>query len=67
MVESGQTLSGAFLEAGLVDELVMFYAGSFDAPLPFENRFEYRVKDVQMVNKDVRVDAVNEHSLEQIS
>lgn len=78
MVEAGQILSGAFLESGLVDELVMFYAGSllgdqgksmfkFNAPLPFENRIEYRINDVKMINNDIRVNAVNEHSLEQIS
>ena len=78
LVEAGQTLSGAFLESGLVDELIMFYAGSllgdqgksmfkFGAPLAFENRVEYRIKDVKMINKDIRVDAVNEHSLELIN
>jgi len=73
LVEAGQTLSGAFLESGLVDELVLYYAGSllgdqgksmfqFNAPLPFENKVEYRVSDVQMVGADVRVNAVNEKS-----
>ena len=77
LVEAGQTLSGAFLKSGLVDELIMFYAGSllgdkgksmfkFDAPLPFENRVEYRIKDVKMINNDIRVNAVNENSLELI-
>ena len=77
MIEAGQTLSGSFLESGLVDELVMFYAGSligdqgksmfkFGAPLPFENRVEFQIQNVEMVDKDVRVDAVNKNSLEQI-
>ena len=77
MIEAGQTLSGSFLESGLVDELVMFYAGSligdqgksmfkFGAPLPFENRVEFQIQNVEMVDKDVRVDAVNKNSLEKI-
>jgi len=55
----------------------MFYAGSligdqgksmfkFGAPLPFENRVEFQIQNVEMVDKDVRVDAVNKNSLEQI-
>jgi len=67
LVEAGQTLSGAFLEHGLVDELVLFYAGSllgdkgksmfkFNAPLPFTDKVEYKVNNV----------AISEHSLEQI-
>ena len=77
LVEAGQTLSGAFLEHGLVDELVLFYAGSllgdkgksmfkFNAPLPFTDKVEYKVNNVQMVDSDIRVDAISEHSLEQI-
>jgi diaminohydroxyphosphoribosylaminopyrimidine deaminase/5-amino-6-(5-phosphoribosylamino)uracil reductase len=78
LVEAGQTLSGAFLQAGLVDELVLFYAGSllgdqgksmfqFNMPLPFEDRVEYRVNSVQMVGADIRVDAVSQTSLAQIN
>jgi diaminohydroxyphosphoribosylaminopyrimidine deaminase/5-amino-6-(5-phosphoribosylamino)uracil reductase len=78
LVEAGQTLSGAFLQAGLVDELVLFYAGSllgdqgksmfqFNMPLPFEDRVEYRVNAVQMVGADIRVDAVSQTSLAQIN
>lgn len=78
LVEAGQTLSGAFLESGLVDELVLFYAGSllgdqgksmfqFNAPLPFKNRVEYHVNDVKMVGSDIRVDAVSRASLDQLS
>ena len=78
LVEAGQTLSGAFLESGLVDELVLFYAGSllgdqgksmfkFNAPLPFSNRVKYSVNDVNMIGSDIRVDAVSQSSLEQIT
>ena len=77
LIEAGQTLSGAFLESGLVDELVLFYAGSllgdqgksmfqFDAPLPFASRVEYKVNDVTMVGSDIRVDAVSQTSLDQL-
>lgn len=75
LVEAGQTLSGAFLSAGLVDELVLFYAGTlmgdhgksmfaFDAPLPFADRVEYRVKHVEMVDVDFKVVAISETSLQ---
>lgn len=74
LVEAGQTLSGAFLKQGLVDELTLFYAGSllgdqgksmfqFDQPLEFENRAEFSITGVQMVGDDVRVDATNKASL----
>ena len=70
LVEAGQTLSGAFLKAGLVDELVLYYAGSllgeegksmfkFDQAIEFEKRPEFRLTDVNMVGDDVRVDALN--------
>ena len=78
LVEAGQTLSGAFLESGFVDELVLFYAGSllgdqgksmfhFNAPLKFANRVEYRVNEVNMVDSDIRVDAVSQQSLDHIN
>jgi len=78
LVEAGQTLSGAFLESGLVDELVLFYAGSllgdqgksmfqFNAPLPFDNRVSYKVNDVKMIGADIRVDALSENSLDQLN
>lgn len=78
MVEAGHTLSGAFVQSGLVDELQLFYAGSvlgdqgksmfkFDAPLPFQDRAEYRVNSVQMVGDDICVNAVNSNSLERLN
>lgn len=77
LVEAGQTLSGAFLESGLVDELVLFYAGTllgdkgksmfqFDSPLPFGDRVEYRIRHVEMVGSDFKVVAVSENSLQQL-
>lgn len=74
LLESGQTLSGAFLESGLVDELVLFYAGSvlgdqgkamfqFNQALPFEKRVEYKVNDVELVGTDIKVTAVSQRSL----
>jgi len=76
-VEAGQTLSGAFLASGLVDELELFYAGTvlgdqgksmftFDAPLPFADRVEYRVRGVSMVGDDVRVNAVSQISVDRL-
>lgn len=78
LVEAGQTVSGAFIEAGLVDELVLYYAGSllgdrgksmfeFKQAIAFENRAEYQVQDVTMVGSDVRVMALNPKSVETLS
>lgn len=74
LVEAGETLSGAFLQQGLVDELVLFYAGSllgdqgksmfqFDQPLEFEERAEFKINSVVMVGQDVRVNAINSSSV----
>ncbi len=74
LVEAGQTLSGAFLQQGLVDELTLFYAGSllgdqgksmfeFDQALEFEKRAEFKISDVKMVGSDVLVEAMNPQSL----
>ena len=73
LVEAGQTLSGAFLQAGLVDELVLFYAGSllgdqaksmfkFNKPLPFSNKIEFRIDSVEMIGADIKVSAINQDS-----
>ena len=73
LIEAGQTLSGAFLQKGLVDELALYYAGSllgdkgksmfeFEQPIEFEKRAEYKVKHVEMVGYDLRVDAINPES-----
>ena len=75
LVEAGQTLAGAFVESGLVDELALFYAGSvlgnqgrsmfqFDAPLEFARRPEYRINNVELIGADVFVSAINPTSLE---
>ena len=77
LVEAGQELSGAFVAAGLVDELILFYAGSllgdqgksmfkFDASLPFADRFEYKIKKVSMLGDDFKVNAINEDSLKKL-
>lgn len=78
LVEAGQTLSGAFVQADLIDELHVFYAGSvlgdhgkamfqFDAPLAFNSKAEYRIDNTEMIGSDVRVTAVNANSLESLS
>lgn len=78
LIEAGQTLSGAFVQAGLVDELVLFYAGSvmgdqgksmfkFDSPLHFQNRAEYRVNRAEMIGQDICVNAVNVTSLAKLN
>lgn len=78
LIEAGQTLSGAFVQAGLVDELHVFYAGSvlgehgkamfqFDTPVAFKSKAEYRVNSTEMIGADVRITAVNAASLESLS
>jgi diaminohydroxyphosphoribosylaminopyrimidine deaminase/5-amino-6-(5-phosphoribosylamino)uracil reductase len=78
LVEAGQTLSGAFLQAGLVDELALFYAGSilgeqgrsmfeFEAALPFDKRLNYQIQDVAMLGDDIRVNAVKQSSVERLN
>ena len=77
LVEAGQTLSGAFVQADLVDEMHVFYAGSvlgdhgkamfqLDAPMAFNSKAEYRINNTEMIGPDVRVTAVNENSLESL-
>ena len=77
LIEAGQTLSGAFLQKGLVDELILYYAGSllgdqgksmfqFDQALEFENRPEFKIRAAEMVGNDVKVTAHNEASLKEL-
>jgi diaminohydroxyphosphoribosylaminopyrimidine deaminase/5-amino-6-(5-phosphoribosylamino)uracil reductase len=65
-IEAGATLNGAFLEAGLVDELVLYLAptlfgntarGLFSLPelQEMSERHDVVVRDVRMVGKDLRV------------
>lgn len=71
MVEAGATLSGAFLEAGCVDELILYYGGSvlgdkgrsmFDvgASIPFASRFHYAIQDASMLGGDIKVRAIKQ-------
>lgn len=73
LIEAGSSLSGAFIESGLVDELALFYAGSilgdkaqsmfqFEQAVPFEQRSEFMVNHVEMVGPDVLVQALNQQS-----
>lgn len=66
MVEAGATLNGAFLQADLVDELVLYLApsimgstarGLFALPelARMEDKIELTIRDVRMVGGDLRV------------
>ncbi len=66
LVEAGSTLSGSLLEAGLVDELVLYYApvllgdrgrGMFhlDSIVNMVDRKSLEIKDVRAVGQDWRV------------
>jgi diaminohydroxyphosphoribosylaminopyrimidine deaminase/5-amino-6-(5-phosphoribosylamino)uracil reductase len=67
-VEAGPTLSGALLAAGLVDELILYYApcalgnsarGMFELPLltSLDERYRLGVDDVLRIGDDFRVRA----------
>lgn len=66
MVEAGCTLNGALLNAGLIDEWVMYTApvllgdharGLFDVPelTEMSQRREVTIRDVTMVGQDIRI------------
>ena len=66
LVEAGPTLSGAFLNAGLIDELVIYMAphllgdtarGLFQLPAleKMEQRVALEIKDVRQVGSDIRL------------
>jgi diaminohydroxyphosphoribosylaminopyrimidine deaminase/5-amino-6-(5-phosphoribosylamino)uracil reductase len=68
MVEAGCTLNGALLQAGVVDELVMYVApillgdtarGLFALPelTDMAGRTDVRIVDTRMVGKDSRITA----------
>lgn len=66
LIEAGPTLSGAFLSAGLIDELVVYMAphllgdgarGLFHLPLleQMEQRVALEIKDIRQVGSDIRL------------
>lgn len=68
MVEAGSVLSGAFLQAGLVDELIVYMASSLMGnnaqglfTLPglekMQDRIELDISDVRAIGKDWRITA----------
>jgi len=69
LVEAGPTLAGAFLEAGLVDEIVLYLAphlmgddarGLFRLPglERMRDRIELGIQDLRMIGSDLRITAV---------
>lgn len=75
VVEAGAKLSGAFIEANLIDELVLFYAGSilgdkgrgmfdFNSSVNFSDRSEFKIRDVKMVGGDFCVSAFRQQALQ---
>jgi diaminohydroxyphosphoribosylaminopyrimidine deaminase/5-amino-6-(5-phosphoribosylamino)uracil reductase len=68
MAEAGKGLNGALLQAGVVDELVMYLApmlfgdkarGMFDLPEfeAMDQRLELEIRDLRMIGRDMRVTA----------
>jgi diaminohydroxyphosphoribosylaminopyrimidine deaminase/5-amino-6-(5-phosphoribosylamino)uracil reductase len=73
LVESGPRLAGAFLQAGLVDELVIYAAPSLLgsearalAHLPglvsLKQRLKFRFTDARMIGADLRITAIPERN-----
>ena len=68
LVETGATLSGAFLQAGLIDELIIYVApvlmgdnarGLFHLPglEQMQDKIELDITDVRMLGQDIRLTA----------
>jgi diaminohydroxyphosphoribosylaminopyrimidine deaminase / 5-amino-6-(5-phosphoribosylamino)uracil reductase len=66
LLECGQTLAGAALEAGLVDELLLYvaphllgHAGRALVRLPsvrrMDDRVDLKIKDLRLVGRDIRI------------
>lgn len=77
LIEAGQTLSGAFLDAGLIDELVLYYGGSVlgdqaksmfetGSALNFAARPEFQVDSTKLVGDDVCIRAVAKPSVSRL-
>lgn len=77
LVEAGPKLCGQFMQQALVDEMVLFYAASimgdhgaamfkFDNPLAFSAKKEFRIVDVEMLDKDFKVTVVSPESRNRI-
>lgn len=70
LVESGSELSGAFIRAGLVDELIIYMApklmgsdarASFDLPLQkMAESLPLHIKDIRQLGGDIRITAMPE-------
>jgi diaminohydroxyphosphoribosylaminopyrimidine deaminase/5-amino-6-(5-phosphoribosylamino)uracil reductase len=69
LIEAGSTLSGAFLQAGLVDELVIYIApkvlGHLARPLftlpgldRMADQIKLSIKDTRLVGDDLRINAI---------
>lgn len=69
LIEAGPTLAGAFLAAGLVDEIILYLAphlmgeaalGLFRLPglERMQDRFGLAFRDLRMVGKDLRIEVV---------
>lgn len=68
LIEAGATLAGAFLQAGLIDELLVYMAptvmgdgarGLFNLPQlsQMQQRYHLKWQDVRMVGDDIRITA----------
>lgn len=75
MVEAGATLAGAFMQAGLVDELVYYLAPSvlgskardaFDCaePISLDSRKQFTLRNAQQLANDIKLTLINQSSLQ---
>ena len=69
LLESGAVLAGSMLEAGLIDELVVYLAphlmgsgarGLFHLPelLHMKDRIPLKIKELRQIGEDIRITAV---------
>jgi diaminohydroxyphosphoribosylaminopyrimidine deaminase/5-amino-6-(5-phosphoribosylamino)uracil reductase len=74
LIEAGQTLSGSFLDAGLVDQMTLFYGASVlgdsaramfatGDPLKFSERPQFLIRSAQVIGESVMVEATRPDSL----
>ena len=76
LIEAGPTLAGAFLQAGLIDEIVVYMAGKlmgstgkplFELPIEhMRNNIDLTLKSMQPIGQDWRIVAIPHNTLQPV-